>query len=229
VAISKQIQRKNQGSVSAFVKKARAIKQFAGAQSRLIFAMDATASRQPTWDYASQLHHTLFDAAAEDKSLSLQLCFFRGLGEFSASAWLNDPDSLKTQLSSVYCVGGATQIATLLRHYLYEGSQSHALKALVFIGDAVEEPLDELRGLAIQCRLKELPILLFQEGRDARASQAFKLMATVSGGAHLQFDDASSGKLRDLLRAAVKFTTGGRKALQDSISEGDRLLLKQVK
>ena len=229
MAISKQIQRKNQGSVSAFVKKARAIKQFAGAQSRLIFAMDATASRQPTWDYASQLHHTLFDAAAEDKSLSLQLCFFRGLGEFSASAWLNDPDSLKTQLSSVYCVGGATQRATLLRHYLYEGSQSHALKALVFIGDAVEEPLDELRGLAIQCRLKELPILLFQEGRDARASQAFKLMATVSGGAHLQFDDASSGKLRDLLRAAVKFTTGGRKALQDSISEGDRLLLKQLK
>ena len=228
MAISKQIQRKNSGSVSAFVNKARALKQFAGAQSRLIFAMDATASRQPTWDYASQLHHTLFDAAAEDKSLSLQLCFFRGLGEFSASSWLNDPESLKAQLSSVHCVGGATQIATLLRHYLYEGSQSPALKALVFIGDAVEESLDELRGLAIQCRLKELPILVFQEGRDAKANEAFKLIATLSGGAHLQFDDASSGKLRDLLRAAVKFTTGGRKALQNGSNESDKLLLKQL-
>ncbi len=191
--------------------------------------MDATASRQPTWDYASKLHHTLFDAAAEDKSLSLQLCFFRGLGEFSASAWLSDPESLKAQLSQVNCVGGATQIATLLRHSMYEGSQSNALKAVVFIGDAAEESLDELRRLAIQCRLKELPLLLFQEGRDERASEAFKLMATLSGGAHLQFDDASGGKLRDLLRAAVKFTTGGRKALQTGTTDSDKLLLNQLK
>lgn len=191
--------------------------------------MDATASRQPTWDYACQLHNTLFDAAAEDKSLSLQLCFFRGFGEFSASAWLNDPASLKQQLSLVSCAGGATQIARLIRHYLYEADQSKALKALVFIGDAVEEPIDELRGLAVQCRLKELPLLLFQEGRDASASEAFKLMATLSGGAHLQFDDTSSDKLRDLLRAAVKFTTGGRKALQNSTSDSAKLLLKQLK
>ena len=121
---------------------------------------------------------------------------FRGFGEFSASAWLNDPASLKQQLSQVSCAGGATQIARLIRHYLYEADQSKALKALVFVGDAVEESIDELRGLAVQCRLKDLPLLLFQEGRDASASEAFKLMATLSGGAHLQFDDTSSDKLK---------------------------------
>ena len=51
---------------------------------RMIFAMDATASREPTWEMASQLHREMGAALG---NLTFQLVFFRG-DECKASGWV---------------------------------------------------------------------------------------------------------------------------------------------
>src|SRR5262249_55716510 len=51
---------------------------------RIIFAMDATASREATWEMASKLHREM---GAVLGNLNLQLVFFRG-GECKASRWV---------------------------------------------------------------------------------------------------------------------------------------------
>jgi hypothetical protein len=214
--------------VSAFVSKARALKRVADAQNRLIFALDATASREPTWHVARTMHQALFDVATEDSTFALQLCYFRGLMEFEATPWMTEPGPLLDALNAVYCQGGATQIERILRHALREFEGSSSIKAIVYIGDACEENPDTLNDLAVQCRLAKRPLLLFQEGRDATASRCFASMAALSGGAHVQLDDASGDRLRELLKAAVRFVLGGRKALQGSRHESDKLLLKKL-
>jgi hypothetical protein len=46
-------------------------------RGRLIFAMDATMSRQPTWDLALGLQADMFHAVKEVGSLDVQLVYFR--------------------------------------------------------------------------------------------------------------------------------------------------------
>ena len=118
------------------------------------------------------MHQALFDVATEDATFALQLCYFRGLMEFEATPWMTKPGPLLDALNAVYCQGGATQIARVLRHALGEFQGSSSIKAIVYIGDACEESIDTLNALAVQCRLARRPLLLFREGSDATASPA---------------------------------------------------------
>ena len=63
-------------------------------RGRLIFAIDATASRQPTWDLALGLQADMFRAVKEVGGLDVQLVYFRGFGETRASKWVSDPEAL---------------------------------------------------------------------------------------------------------------------------------------
>ena len=227
ISIAKEITNRPR-SVTAFVSKARALKRVADAQSRLIFALDATASREPTWHVARSMHQALFDVATEEAAFALQLCYFRGLMEFEATPWMTEPGPLLDALNAVYCQGGATQIERVLSHSLTEFEGSASIKAIVYVGDACEENPDTLNALALQCRLAKRPLLLFQEGRDATASRCFASMAALSNGAHVQIDDASGNRLRELLKSAVRFVLGGHKTLQSSHRESDKLLLNKL-
>ena len=51
-----------------------------GRRGRLIFALDATMSRQPTWDQACKLQAEMFREAAAIGGLDIQLVYYRGLG-----------------------------------------------------------------------------------------------------------------------------------------------------
>jgi hypothetical protein len=54
-------------------------------RGRLIFAVDATASRQPTWDLAAQLQAQMFATIDALGGLDVQLVYYRDLGECVAS------------------------------------------------------------------------------------------------------------------------------------------------
>ena len=140
---------------------------------------------------------------------------------------MTKPGPLLDALNAVYCQGGATQIARVLRHALGEFEGSSSIKAIVYIGDACEESIDTLNALAVQCRLARRPLLLFQEGA-MRRHHIFASMAALSNGAHVQLDDASGDRLRELLKSAVRFVLGGRKALEGSRRESDKLLLNKL-
>jgi hypothetical protein len=216
------------GEIDQFLKKSKAISQVVERQPRLIFAIDATASRQPTWDTACQLQAEMFRASASVATLAVQLCYYRGFNEFYASRWLSDSERLGRLMGGVFCEGGHTQIARLLRHALAE-QRSHKVRALVFIGDALEENPDTVCDLAGQCGLLQLPLFLFQEGADAQVERTFRTMARLSGGAYARFDARSAHTLASLLGAVASYAAGGRAALENTTSDSAKLLLEQLK
>ena len=198
---------------------------------RLIFAMDATMSRQPTWDLALSLQADMFTAVKEVGGLAVQLVYFRGAGECRASRWVADADALSSLMRTVDCRGGHTQIGKVLTHARRE-AESRRVHALVYVGDCMEEQIDDLCAKAGELKLLGLPIFVFQEGDDARASSAFKELARLTGGAHCRFDQGSAKQLRDLLTAVAAYAAGGSKALARLAQSGNRgatLLIGQMK
>lgn len=220
--------RSSSGEIDKFLKQSRDISRFASSQARLMFCIDATASRQPSWDQACQLQQEMFLATGNIASLSVQLCYYRGLADFFASPWLNDAQQLARTMARVQCEGGHTQIARLLRHSLTQHRKS-PVRALVFIGDAMEESADTLCELAGKAGLLRLPLFLFQEGDDPSASSCFGQMARLSGGAYARFDANSAQALANLLGAVACYAAGGQAALENQPSDSAKLLLKQLK
>jgi len=202
-----------------------------GARGRLVFAMDATMSRQPTWDAACNLQGQMFSETAAIGGLDVQLVFFRGFGECKASRWASDPRTLSGIMSKVDCRGGHTQIGKVLAH-IRKAHTKKTINAAVFVGDAMEEDIDHLCALAGELGLINVPVFMFQEGFDAIAEPAFREIARLSGGAYCRFDASSAQQLRDLLAAVAVYAAGGRKALADfsTSSSGEvRGLLGQMK
>ncbi|TDJ63554.1 MAG: VWA domain-containing protein [Proteobacteria bacterium] len=202
--------------VDSFLRKVAAtpIAKSGADRGRLIFAMDATASREPTWDTACHTHGQMFQETANLGGLEIQLCYYRGFAEFNAGPWLVDPAALLKRMTLVSCLGGQTQIEKTLRHTITE-TKKKKVNALVFVGDCMEEDADGLCQLAGELGVLGVPAFLFHEGHDAIAERAFKQIARLSGGAYCHFDSNSAQQLRDLLSAVAVYVAGGRRALAD--------------
>jgi len=177
-----------------------------------VFAMDATASRQPMWDRAAQIQGKMFTETAALGGLAIQLCFYRGFREFKVSPWLTQSGDLLRMMTSVHCRAGETQIRKVLSHAVNETKHCR-IGALVFVGDCVEEDVDQLGALAGELGVLGVPVFMFHEGRDQVAAFAFKQIAQLSGGAYCRFDEGSAQALQELLSAVAVFAAGGRPAL----------------
>lgn len=201
--------------IEAFLAKVKsAPKPAASAAGRLIFALDATASRQPSWDRAMHLQAEMFQEAAKVGDLAIQLVFYRGFGECKASRWYTDGDALLKAMTGVSCLGGQTQISKVLSHARGE-AQKQRIGALVFVGDAFEEDIDKVCHRAGELALSGVPAFMFQEGGNPIAANAFQQIAKLTGGAYCPFDEASASQLAELLRAVAVFAAGGQRALAD--------------
>lgn len=219
--------------VSEFLAK---VKELAAAPSeergRLIFAMDATMSRQPMWDMAMSLQGEMFKAIKSIGGLDVQLVYFRGVDECKASKWVSDPESLAKLMTSVKCHGGYTQIRKVISHAT-KAAGSKRINAVVYVGDSMEEEIDDLCAGAGELALLGVPVFLFQEGHDARAARAFREIARLTNGATLRFDSGAASELRQLLAAVAAYAAGGQAALRQlgrtSRGEGARRLLAQIK
>ncbi len=196
-----------------------------GETGRLIFAMDATASREPTWDGACQIQGEMFDATASLGGLSVQLVYYRGFGECRASRWVQDSRALVRAMTAVHCLGGHTQLRKVLRHALDE-TQAQRVHALVFVGDSMEEDVDELCAIAGELGLRGVPAFMFHEGADPAAALAFRQIARLTNGAYLRFDTSSARQLKELLGAVAVYAAGGRKALKDYSRERGEAVLQ---
>jgi hypothetical protein len=202
--------------VEAFLAKVKAMPavKAASGKGRLIFALDATASREATWDQACHLQGEMFEATAAIGGLDVQLVFYRGFRECRASRWLTAAAELHGAMRGVSCVGGTTQLGRVLSHAAKE-ARAGRVNALVFVGDAMEENVDELCRLAGEFGLCGVPAFIFHEGHDEAAGRAFRQIAKLSGGAYCPFDAGSARQLRELLGAVAVYAAGGRQALLD--------------
>ena len=219
--------RSSNAEVDAFLDQVRTLAPAVSGRGRLLFAMDATMSRQPTWDLALSLQGDMFSAVKAVGGLDVQLLYFRGFNECQASRWVGDPDALARLMRQVHCEGGHTQIRKVLSHAREENSRQK-VHALVYVGDCMEEDIDQLSQLAGELGLVGVPVFIFQEGDDLRAARAFKEIARLSRGAYCRFDAGSARQLRELLAAVAVYATGGRKALAKSTTGAAVRLLEQL-
>ncbi|MGI9302699.1 MAG: VWA domain-containing protein [Gammaproteobacteria bacterium] len=212
----KQLSKSSRAEIDSFLSKvaaAPAVKR-AGERGRLIFAMDATASREPAWDRACHIQGQMFEETSALGGLDVRLCYYRGYGEFRATRWLSRAEDLLKSMTAVRCLGGYTQIEKVLRHAL-KTSKEEEVHALVLVGDCVEEDADTLCHLAGDLALRGVPMFIFHEGAEPRAASTFKQMARLSRGAYCPFDINSAQQLKDLLSAVAVYAAGGRRALAD--------------
>ncbi len=217
-------------AVAAFLQKVASmptVRPASGKPGRLIFAIDATASRQPTWDRACQLQGEMFMAVRDVGGLGVSLAYYRGFQEFAATPFLTSARDLAARMAGVSCLGGQTQILRTLRHCLAE-TQREKVNAVVFIGDALEEDIDAICHAAGELGLRGTPVFCFQEGRSPIVETAFRQVARLSGGAWAPFDAASADALKDLLRAVAVFAAGGRQALARLTSASARAIAGQL-
>jgi hypothetical protein len=216
-------------AIDAFLEKARGVAE-AGGRGRLIFALDATMSRQPTWDVAQSIQGEMFRATARQGGLDVQLVYFRGFGECRASRFVSQGEGLGALMGRISCQGGKTQIGRVLGHALDE-ARARRVGALVYIGDAMEEKADHLASLAGELGLLGLKAFMFQEGDDPAARAAFREIARLTGGAYAAFDLSAPRRLAELLGAAAAYAAGGLPELERRAEQGEgaaRLLLSQM-
>jgi hypothetical protein len=221
-------------AIDAFLTKARSVAEPSAARGRLIFALDATMSRQPTWDMAQSIQGEMFRTTAAQGGprggLEVQLVYFRGFRECRASRFVSQGEGLGKLMANISCRGGQTQIGRVLSHALDE-TRAQRVGALVYIGDAMEEKVDRLAALAGELGLLGLKAFMFQEGSDAAARSAFQEIARLTGGAYAAFDVSAPRRLAELLGAAAAYAVGGLPELERRAGQGEgaaRLLLSQM-
>lgn len=229
---SKDIRQAPAADIAGFLEEVRrAPARTGGGRGRLIFALDATASRQPTWDRAAEVQGQMFVEAERLGGLDVQLVYWRGFHECRASRWVAAAGPLVELMTKVGCRAGQTQLRRVLRHAQDEARKSR-VHALVVIGDAFEEDVDEIGRLAGELGLLGVRAFMFQEGVDATTERAFREVARLTGGAWCRFDASSPGQLKELLGAVAAYAAGGLVALEDAARRGaatGRLLLGQVR
>lgn len=210
-------------------------------RGRLIFALDATASRESTWDMAAQLQGEMFGAAAAVGGLDVQLVYYRGTDEVRCSSWFADAHELVRRMSMIKCMAGSTKIARVLQHIRAENAREK-VSAAIFVGDAVEEVPQQLYDAAAGTNV---PLFCFQEGDGLviyldqrgevvgghppqKVETVMREIARLTNGAYARFDAGAAAKLGELLRAVAAFAVGGVLALANQRTDSARKLLGQM-
>ena len=79
-------------------------------RGRLMFALDATASRAPTWAIARELQAKMFREAAPIGKLNVQLVYYRG-DECRTSKWVSSGEQLAHLMNRINCEAGILKSA----------------------------------------------------------------------------------------------------------------------
>lgn len=200
--------------VAAFLARSKVVAKsnekagLAPVSGRLIFALDATMSRQPTWDVACSMQGELFDVAASHGGLATQLVYFRGTAECKASRWTRSSADMIRWMERFECRAGRTQLGRILQHVKNEAARQH-IEAVVYVGDCLEEDPDVIIGYAGDIALRGIPLFVFQEGHDGLAQTVFREMVRLTGGAYGQFDGSARSKLAEYLKGIARFAASG--------------------
>ena len=209
---------------------ARAIAHFK--RPRLLFAMDATASREACWNIAKEITGAMFEAVPGE--LDVALAYHSGGRLQEMTPFSSEARAFLDKVQAVRCSAGRTA----LNEILDKAAQAPGIKAIIYIGDCFEEDSREAIELAQQLKLKGVRCFIFHDtssqaqGYDIKAARtAFEQIAQITGGAILPFDESSPNLVKELLAAIALYAAQGIKALkqQTKLLPAARLLLEQMK
>ena len=185
-------------------------------RGRLMFALDATASREPTWAIARDLQAKMFREAAPIGRLDCPAGLLSGrrvpsveMGvKRGATRATDEPDRLSGRL---YADWQGPRACTS------RDRESRQSRHWYSSATPWKRTSSTLAAMAGKLGTQGVPIFLFQEGRDAAVRSAFRLLALKSGGAYFEFNpDASRAveQLSEQLNAVARLAVGDAEALE---------------
>ena len=177
-------------------------------RARLVFAVDATASRSAAWEAAKQLTDILFEAIPG--KLDVALAVHGGGRVHTFTAFTDDAGRLRDMAMGIRCRSGDTRLIDILARAVREKP-----KVVVYIGDCFEESQREAVSVAEQLKAQGTRVIFLRDGNDRTVARVFPKLAALTGGAVLPFDLSSLGRLRELLGAVAVLAVGGEHLLEE--------------
>lgn len=192
---------------------------------RLLFTMDATGSRSHTWELAQEITLSMFDVMPGELEIALG---YHGGGKLKEiTPFKTSKEYFKEKVSGVYCDSGWTDLCSILR----AATEIKELNALIYIGDAFEESEETAYEIARILAEKKTPCFMFIEGENRAATEVFRKIAKITGGALFPFENNSPKDVSDKLAAIAAFAGGGKQLLSKMAKQlpSAKLLLEELK
>jgi hypothetical protein len=194
---------------------------------RLVFGIDATASREPAWAAARSVTDALVRALPGE--LDVALAVHGGSRLHTFTDFTANPNTLRDRAAGIGCIAGFTQFLPILSRAL----GSPGVRVVVYIGDVFEESLGRGRKLADAMGLKAIRLIVLHDTADwnaRRDAEIFLDLARRTGGCVLPFDANAPARLRELLAAVAVYAVGGEKLLEEKRGElpGATMLLEHL-
>ncbi|MGE0269587.1 MAG: VWA domain-containing protein [Candidatus Omnitrophota bacterium] len=189
--------------------------------------IDATASREASWDRAQKILRTIFQKLSEDSGLQIRVIYFGGdrVGDLG---WSGDLLSVQKRMAEVGCERGLTQIVSGFEKF-FQDRQKHLPENVILIGDAFEEEVKDLKKILVTFREKNIRVFSFydREGGSARpetdAEMLFRKISKVTNGVFQEYQEGVY--LDDLIVATATFAAEGMKGLERLVKENNRAAL----
>jgi hypothetical protein len=179
---------------------------------RLVFGVDATASREPAWAVARQVTDALVKAMPGD--LDVALAVHGGSRVHTFTAFTDNANTLRDRAAGVRCLAGLTRLLPILAASL----KHPGIRVVVYIGDVFEEGVPAGRALADAMGARGTRLIVLHDTADRSArrdAEVFWDLAKRTGGCVLPFDASAPDRLRDLLSAVAVYAIGGEKLLRE--------------
>ena len=154
-------------------------------RARLVFAVDATASRSAAWEAAKQLTDILFEAIPG--KLDVALAVHGGGRVHTFTAFTADAGRLRDMAMGIRCRSGDTRLIDILARAVREKP-----KVVVYIGDCFEESQREAVSVAEQLKAQGTRVIFLRDGNDRTAARVFPKLAALTGGAVLRVVSAKA-------------------------------------
>lgn len=181
---------------------------------RLVFAFDATASREPAWELARQVTDSLFRVVPGELDIALAV---HGAGAVHTfTPFSPDPHSLRDAAASVKCQAGMTALVQLMDQVLAQSG----VKVMMYTGDCFEEDPQAAYDRADSFKARGIKAIMLHDSStgDAAARHVYDEIARRTGGVCVDFHGEhgtnAAGELRELLEAVAVLTLGGVKLLE---------------
>lgn len=193
------------------------------------FIIDATASRQDTWDTAQKTQAAMLSELANGFAdrVTIELVTFGGDVLNAPTQAVSHIDAAK-RLAEVECKAGSTQFIDALQPFVER--KDNRTKSIIIVGDFFEENIETVYDVARKLAQKKIKIFTFQEGHydNDDTETFFRELARITGGAYAKF--GSPVQLSKLCADVIDLTLGGCNALRAlNKIETPQTLLAQAK
>lgn len=189
---------------------------------RLVFGVDATASREAMWESAQRITDRMFDAIPG--ALDVALAVHGGSEVHTWTEFSADATRFRALAAAVRCQAGRTQLCELMQRTLDAGG----VRVMSYIGDAFEEDASEAFALADRFKLRGIKVVVLADQADEPTLRVFRELADRTGGALLDFRSGELDLMGEVLGAVAALAIGGRKLLAERRTAGARLLLSHL-